>query len=705
MEDTKFPGLGLQQVLESLSEARLQELAQHVGVEFDERKRIGRAVQLARAMASRRDLQRPSAVSPAARDLLVQLARQAGVLPRQDLLVEHEPALEELTAKGWSFELSVGSQRCVVLPVAFILQLPRWEGEEATSARSLLAHLPPALVADVARTFSKRTPVAPWLLALEPAYQALSDPRQIQRLVDELEPAAVDLLQHVARQGGEIATDELLDLERQPMRLHQGGNVARIRRGLGYELERRALLLPVPPNRHLVPSEVMAVLLDKQLRIAKRLRSKARERLQQESTEPLRAQFAFDPTARALAAVAVAAELPAPRKGVGTARRLIKRLASSLGMDPEDAQLLACLSRKAGLWTASSGILGRPVSAIPEALFAAWLEGGVWDEGRLEPEVWRCAKPWPLSPARILRRVAVEALLELAADAWVPWSQLRTFVMADPRLIAIESQFQRYVVRTGETLLEPESALWRIVMHSLVVLGAIDLGDGEAPGETDSVAVRLSSLGNRVLRTANSQETGGETVAAPGPRTDASQPPPPCYEADRVLSVFAGSSVAVQAVLDVLEWAPVGQVQQQLDIELSMANFERALARGAEPETLRQQLNALAAPPPGVVAMLEAAASVEANADFVPAAGFVWIDDPELLQRVRSRRSLNRLFIEPSPPGGLLVAPGVDLDRLVIGCRSVGLDVLVEGERHVLKAKVARRKSGSESTEPHRGSG
>ncbi len=38
------------------------------------------------------------------------------------------------------------------------------------------------------------------------------------------------------------------------------------------------------------------------------------------------------------------------------------------------------------------------------------------------------------------------------------------------------------------------------------------------------------------------------------------------------------------------------------------------------------------------------------------------------------------LFVEPSPPGGLLIAPGVDVDRLSRRCRALGIEVLMDGQ-------------------------
>ncbi len=49
-------------------------------------------------------------------------------------------------------------------------------------------------------------------------------------------------------------------------------------------------------------------------------------------------------------------------------------------------------------------------------------------------------------------------------------------------------------------------------------------------------------------------------------------------------------------------------------------------------------------------------------------------------EMLRTRRPTQELFVDPSPPGGLLVASGVDLDRLARRCRTIGVEVLVDGQ-------------------------
>jgi hypothetical protein len=72
---------------------------------------------------------------------------------------------------------------------------------------------------------------------------------------------------------------------------------------------------------------------------------------------------------------------------------------------------------------------------------------------------------------------------------------------------------------------------------------------------------------------------------------------------------------------------------------------------------------------------------------FVASAGFLWVEDTSLRELLRTRRPTAELFVDPSPPAGLIVEAGVDLDRLARRCRTVGIEIVVDGQ-------VVRARSG-----------
>jgi hypothetical protein len=82
------------------------------------------------------------------------------------------------------------------------------------------------------------------------------------------------------------------------------------------------------------------------------------------------------------------------------------------------------------------------------------------------------------------------------------------------------------------------------------------------------------------------------------------------------------------------------------------------------------------------------ASAVLGRGEFVPTAGFLWIEDADVRDLLRTRRRTADLFIDPSPLGGLLIAPGVELDRLVLRCRGLGVEVLSDGEVYHARSRT-----------------
>jgi hypothetical protein len=111
---------------------------------------------------------------------------------------------------------------------------------------------------------------------------------------------------------------------------------------------------------------------------------------------------------------------------------------------------------------------------------------------------------------------------------------------------------------------------------------------------------------------------------------------------------------------------------------------------------IRQRLESVAALPEPVARALVQASAVLGRAHYVSTPGFLWVDDPELRELLRTRRQTADLFIEPSPPGGLLLAPGVDLERVMLRCRTLGVEVVTDSEsRATLASKSGPAKPGS----------
>jgi hypothetical protein len=107
---------------------------------------------------------------------------------------------------------------------------------------------------------------------------------------------------------------------------------------------------------------------------------------------------------------------------------------------------------------------------------------------------------------------------------------------------------------------------------------------------------------------------------------------------------------------------------------------------------MQARLGALAPLPDPVARLLAQASAVLGRAEFVSSQGFLWVDDPEVRELLRTRRQTADLFVDPSPPGGLLIGAGVDLDRLARRCRALGVEVLVEGEPYRTRSTAPPRR-------------
>jgi hypothetical protein len=138
-------------------------------------------------------------------------------------------------------------------------------------------------------------------------------------------------------------------------------------------------------------------------------------------------------------------------------------------------------------------------------------------------------------------------------------------------------------------------------------------------------------------------------------------------------------------------------VDEQLDVVISTTSVSNALASGIDASVIRQRLESVAALPEPVARALVQASAVLGRAQYVSSPGFLWVDDPELRELLRTRRQTADLFIEPSPPGGLLLAPGVDLERVMLRCRTLGVEVVTDSDT---RASLTSKPAGASPADP-----
>ena len=134
------------------------------------------------------------------------------------------------------------------------------------------------------------------------------------------------------------------------------------------------------------------------------------------------------------------------------------------------------------------------------------------------------------------------------------------------------------------------------------------------------------------------------------------------------------------------QFVEVARAAETLDLIMAPQTLARALSAGLEADVLRSRIEAIAPLPDTLSRTLAQASIVVGRATFTPSAGFLWIEDGNVREMLRSRRPTGDMFVDPSPPAGLLVQPGIDLDRLARRCRTIGVEIVVEG--NVVRART-----------------
>jgi hypothetical protein len=548
----------------------------------------------------------------------------------------------------------------------------------------------------------------PIALSLEAAWEVLSDPERLREEIEKVPPVERRLLEAIESTGGEVDTQELLDLEREPLRLRGAGGVTATRRGAGFSLERRAFLIPIHPNRHVIPTEVAQIVGADRRKARETRREQIRTFVLEEDHAPRRARFALDP---AYLSVAMAFAVREPgsevRPGVGTPRSLLMKLSQRFGRDVEAIALLAALSRAVGLWDPTSASPATPPGSLAmyeltQLLFTTWRRGGAWDEARPEREVLRVAEgSRDASPIGALREMVIDALQDLGEGRWVPWHSLEGYLAADERIAGIERLLRRWADRAGVEAPDVLATTRRIALETLPALGIIDLG-GSAEEIAAATAGQLASADHanhangpksRSTRRDDALVPTGPTVRLTprgrallaGSKTTV-DPTPSKFVDTQALRV--GQSAKIAHVLALSPFAELGRVGGELDLLLTPQALARALSAGFESDALRSRIELLAPMPDTISRMLIQASAVIGRGTLVQASAFLWVDDPEVRDLLRTRRPACELFLDPSPPGGLLIHADVDIERVVRRCRALGVEVEVE-------AGVARARSAT----------
>ena len=667
-------------VLKALPAAELDALISRLGIRVDPAKRLDPPSQVARTLVALPLARDPSRLPAASVELLHRVAEARGSL----FVAALPAALEPLIARGLVFARGEKGNIELLLPTAYLIQLRPWEGEDPRGIRALLAQAPFETVSAIAAHYLGRPSTPPIALSLEAAWDVLGDTQKLAEEIDKLSPTERRVLEAVEREGGEADTEELLELEREPLRLRTATGATPSRRGVGFSLERRGLLVPVHPNRHVVPTEVAAIIGAARQAEREARRAQVRSFVQSEDHAPRRARFALDPVPLTMGLALAGREAGNEvRAGIGTPKSLIQKLAARFGREPSHVALMIALSRAIGLWETSAINASSPPGSLAmyelsRLVFVTWRHGGAWDEARSEPEMLRvAADARDASPVGVLREMVLEALRELGEGRWLPWAALEQYLSTDPRVPGLARLLRRWAERVGVDVVEPMEVARRIVHESLPALGIVDLGEentadgGLAAGAVPSsapLALRLTPRGRALLADrAHSVDTAKSK-----------------FLDTHVLRL--APSARVHAVIQIAPFVEVGRAAESLDLIVAPQTLARALSAGFEADALRQRIEAIAPLPESLSRTLLQASIVVGRGTFTPASGFLWVEDGNVREMLRTRRPTAEMFVDPSPPSGLIVVAGVDLERLSRRCRTIGVEIIAEGQ--VVRART-----------------
>jgi hypothetical protein len=623
-------------LISGLPEAQLEELAARWHVVIDAKKRLSVAEQVARGVVLVPRWLDLGKASEGAREALRLLAAAPRGVPRESLPRDVETLIDE----GFVFA-APGSSARVLLPSAFRLQLPASPSDSPRSARILLQNVPEEARRELCFHHWKRLPPLPWPMLLETVLERLEDATWVKAEITSLGETERTLLWAIDALGGEVSAEEVLELEREPMRLTHGGAVQVPRRSAIFTLARRGLVVA----RHegwTVPDEVERVVGSQRRARAGMERQRLLMNRHLYELTPSRAQLA-EPvgtlTVALLASLSSIDQLPVETRG--SSRSAVRRVAQDLMVAAERAELLVCLARAEGILHAST-----PIAAVTERIWTAWRRGGAWDEAAREPDLFRPGHPMTAKATMLIRDALLDTLALLPAGEFSLTADVLAAASSDRRALAAQRSLSM-ATRAGRDVIEHVTDVVSILLErSLPWLGLIDAGKvDEGPVVRISQAARAWLDDTTTERSEQTPDHDGEWLGdmriACGPRCD------------------------VAAVIEAARYGSVWLDDRRIGIELRADTLARAADHDPDLSGLRTALASLSErPPSSLEAAIRDATLERPLVQLTRASGFVSVDDAALRAALYADPDGAGVWAGPPLSEGLLVLPGVSASKV-----------------------------------------
>lgn len=636
LPDTARSPMKLLEAISHLDTAQLDALAARWHIAIDPKKRLSAHEQVARGLSLVPRWLELNKLSDSAREAMRLLLATPRGLPESSL---PRGSTEFLLEQGFAFRDPQRSER-LVIPTAFRLQLPASPSDGPRAARILLQSVPEEARRELCHYHLKRLPPLSWSLLLESVLEHLEDPAWVKQELAALSESERQLLSAVDALGGEVSAEEVLELSREPARIVQGGAAQVPRRSAIFALARRGLVI-ARTDGWVISDEIERV-------VGRERRARAgieRQRLLMSrhmyELTPSRAELAEPP---GFAAVGLLAALSAldqlPVKSRGLSKGSARRVAQQLMLDEGRAELLVCLARADGLLYASVAL-----GSVSERLWDAWRRGGAWDEAAREPDLFRPGHPVTAKATSLIRDALLDVLLLMPASQFALVSDIESNVCSDRRALSAQRSLS-VAARSGQDVLDNVLEVVRVLLRrSLPWLGLVDSGKVE-----EGPVVRLSAAGRAWLEGAESRE-------------DAS--PERVAQWRSEFRLVCGPRCDVAAVVEIAHFGTVWLEDRAVGVELSGATLGRAAERDPDLAGLRAGLSALTEQMPRPLeAAIHDATAQRPMCVLTPCAGFIEIDDPELLAALFGDPESEKLWIAPPLRDGLLIRPGVSEARV-----------------------------------------
>jgi|GEM_PF-6562516 len=622
-----------------LEPERLEALAARWHIAIDPRKRLTPAEQVARGMVQVPRWLDPAHLGEGAREAIRLLAAAPRGLPAESLPAD----LGELLEEGFLFREPGRAQR-ICMPAAYRLQLPASPSDSPRAARLLLQQVTEEARRELCQHHLKRVPPLPWPMLLEPVLERLEDAEWVRQEIAGASDAERALLWAVDALGGEVIGEEVLELEREPVRIAHGGNVQVPRRSAIFSLARRGLVL-TRAEGWVVPDEVERVVGRERRKRAGIERQRLLMSRHVQELTPARAALAepAGPLAVGLmAALAAVSELPA--EGRGISKGAVRRVAQDFHIEPERAEFLLCLARADGLFFARTS-----VRSASERLTTAWRRGGAWDESALEPDLFRPGHRATCRATFLIREALLDTLLLVSAGEFALASDVEAVTCADRRALTAQRALS-VASRAGQEMREGVLDVVHVLLErSLPSLGLLDRGQVE-----QHRVVRLSLDARRWLERA---------LASEHQRDEAPQQSASFRDDWRLV---CGFECDVGAIIEAARYGSVWLEERGIGVAFSEASLSHAADHDPDLAGLRASLSALtaSAPPPKLQAAIQHASEQRPMCTFIRASAFVEIDDPALRDAVYQDPDGAGLWAGSPLVGGLLVKPGASASRV-----------------------------------------